>query len=480
MFLSSIASIRWQDIVDILLLSYILFRLYVIFRDTYAFRVIAGIAVLWIFQQFAISLGLILTSWALRGIMAVAALIIIIVFRNEIRNVLQGKNFQTFLWGFSHKGDLTPVEVIVKSINALSKKHIGALLVFPARDNPGDFVQPGIPWNGLLSGEMITSVFLNSSPVHDGAAIIQGTRISEVGVILPLSHRSDLPLRYGTRHRAALGLAEISDALILVVSEESGKVAAAKDADFTEITDDDVLVRILQKHAGSSEKAKWEIKKETLKLCAAALASFIFITSLWFSFSRGPDTFITLDTPVEYTTRASKLEIIDTSVNTVSLQLSGPETLIKAMRPEQVGVRLDLDKAVVGLNTFPITLDTIKLPPGIFLKKVTPPVVEATIDIATTKEIPLQADLTGKLPENLILTEIVTEPDKIAVTGGNLILEKISTIYSKKIDISDFSQSGKIEVEPLLNSISLRIAPGSPEKFSLSYIIKERVAAKEE
>ena len=91
MLMSFFASIRWQDIIDILLNSYILFRLYVLFRETYVFRVLTGLALLWIFQRIAVFFGLILTSWVLQGITAVAALIIIIVFRNEIRSVLQAK-----------------------------------------------------------------------------------------------------------------------------------------------------------------------------------------------------------------------------------------------------------------------------------------------------------------------------------------------------------------------------------------------------
>ena len=98
--LTFLASIRWQDIVDVLLNSYILFRLYVLFRGTNVIRVIAGIALLWIFQRIAVQLGLIVTSWAMQGIIAGAALIIIIVFRNEIRNVLQAKNIRGILWGF--------------------------------------------------------------------------------------------------------------------------------------------------------------------------------------------------------------------------------------------------------------------------------------------------------------------------------------------------------------------------------------------
>ena len=230
-----LSTIRWQDIVDITLNSYIVFRLYVLFRGTNVFRVLVGMAFLWFFQRIAVSMGLIVTSWAVQGITAVAALIIIVVFRNEIRSVLQAKNLKAILWGFSDKPFHTPIEIIAESINALSRRRIGALMVFPAKDDLEELIQKGIRWNGLVSKEMITSIFWPDNPVHDGAVIIQGDRITEVGVILPLSHSNDLPPIYGTRHRAALGLAETTDALIVVVSEETGKVVVAEDSKIIDI-----------------------------------------------------------------------------------------------------------------------------------------------------------------------------------------------------------------------------------------------------
>ena len=128
-FLTFFSAIRWQDVVDITLNSYILFRLYVLFRGTNVFRVIMGIALLWFFQRIAVSLGLIVTSWAIQGITAVAAFIIIVVFRNEIRSVLQARTLKAILWGSSHKKASTPIESIVEGVFSLARRHSGALIV---------------------------------------------------------------------------------------------------------------------------------------------------------------------------------------------------------------------------------------------------------------------------------------------------------------------------------------------------------------
>jgi len=108
--------IRWQDVVDIILISYILFRLYILFRGTNVFTVLIGILFLWFLQKIAFSLGLIVTSWSIQGFTAVAAIILIVIFRNEIRSVLQTKNLRSLLWGFTVKSIKTPSDVIAEAV----------------------------------------------------------------------------------------------------------------------------------------------------------------------------------------------------------------------------------------------------------------------------------------------------------------------------------------------------------------------------
>jgi diadenylate cyclase len=457
-------SIRWQDIIDVTLNSYILFRLYVLFRGTTTLRVLIVIAFLWFFQRIAAYLGLIITSWAVQGVTAVAALIIIVIFRNEIRSVLQAKNLKAILWGVSPKTIKTPVEIVVESVYEMARKKIGALIVFPAKEDLKELIQNGVPWRGRISKEMIMSIFWHGNPVHDGAAVIQGDQITDVGVILPLSNRKNIPLYYGTRHRAAAGLAEITDALVIVVSEERGNVLVAKGSDMRVIERKDELVTILQEQVGITTKALDYVRKEKIKTGLAAVASVLFIIGVWFSFSRGLETMITLEIPIEYMNRDARVEIIDTSVN-------------KTIRPDQVNVKLDLGKAVIGRNTYTITKKNITLPPGAFLKGVKPSVVEVTLDVPIAKELPVQVDWTGKLPENLILSEARLDPEKLLVEGGSHMLKNISTIYTEKVLLDNISESGKISVpvKLALNSASLKIALGSKDRISIEYVVKKRL-----
>ena len=115
-FIYLILSLRWQDIIDISLVSYILFRFYVLFRGTNAFRVLIGMTILWFFQQIAVSMGLIVTSWVVQGVVTLGAFIIIVIFRNEIRTVLLARNLKSIFWDFSSKTVITAIETIVQSV----------------------------------------------------------------------------------------------------------------------------------------------------------------------------------------------------------------------------------------------------------------------------------------------------------------------------------------------------------------------------
>ena len=473
-FLYLILSLRWQDIIDISLVSYILFRFYVLFRGTNAFRVLIGMTILWFFQQVAVSMGLIVTSWVFQGVVTLGAFIIIVIFRNEIRTVLLARNLKYIFWGVSSKTVTGTIEIIVQSIQDLTRRNCGALIVLPGKEDLEDVIQKGISWEGEISKEMILSIFWPDNPVHDGAAIIQGDQITQVSAILPLSRRDDLPSYYGTRHRAALGLAESTDALTIAVSEERGDVVVAQDSRLIPIRQKRRLEQVLQQHLGVAAKRSREVIKERLMLITAALFSIIFVAGVWFSVSKGVDTLATIEIPVVYMNRDPAMEIVKTSGNTVSLELEGSGALIKSIKPDQIQVRLDLSKSKSGLNSFTITRESISLPPGIILKGVTPPVVDVDLDVLITKKLPVQIDWVGKLPDNLILKKASVRPKTVEIIGGKRMLEKMSTIYTEKVPLNNLETEGNITANLALNPASLKIAPDSKEKVTITYSTEER------
>lgn len=473
--LQFLSTIRWQDIVDVLLNSYILFRLYVLFRGTHVIRVIAGLAILWVFQRVAASLGLIVTSWAMQGIIAGATLIIIIVFRNEIRNVLQAKNLRAILWDFPHKGARTPVDCVVEGVYDLARQRIGALIVLPGKEDINEIMQGGITWQGAVSREMLLSIFWNGNPVHDGAAIIVGDRVTRVGAILPLSQRDDLPRRYGTRHRAAAGLTEQSDALVVVVSEESGQVVAAKDSEMIAIRDNLALKDLLSKHLGISVEPEAVRRRDSMELGIAGAVCVLCMAVVWFSFAKGLETLTSLEVPLEYINRDARMEILSASDNTVRLHLSGSGTLINSMRTDQIKVKIDLSNAVNGENSFAIAGDSIGLPPGVRLNRIEPSEVKVVLDYPIAKELPVQVDWVGRLPKGLILESVEVAPATIKVMGAGRILGRLSTLYTKKVNLDNLQSSGRMAVALALEPASLQIVDGGEAEVTVRYVISKRV-----
>ena len=473
-----ILSLRWQDFVDIGLNGFILFRLYVLFRGSRLIRVMPVVFLLWVLKGVALFTGLVVTSWAIQGLIATAALILIIVFRDEIASVFQARNLKTFLWGFPSRKDITPMDIIAHSAFHMGKNKIGALMVIPNSKDINEIVQGGIDWDGKLSQEMLLSIFWDKNPVHDGAIIIEGNRISRVGVILPLSRRRDLPSRYGTRHRAGVGLGECSDCLVIIVSEESGRVTVVKGNEIKDVRNVAQLKSIIEGHSGKGKKRDSALWKDLFEYGTSALVCLTLVTGIWFGLSRGRESFKTIEVPLEYTDVQKDFEIIDASTNTVTIHLAGSGPLLKSVGPQQVKVLLKLNAASAGENIYTVSGKNIILPPGIHLKKVEPSSVTLVLDGTITRQLPIQLNWTGKLSETLILAQAKMEPDTITVTGPQKILKTITTLYTEKIPLDAIQTSGTKEVAVILQPSSLKV-PDKKTTVTVTYTVINRETTQE-
>ena len=469
--------IGWQGFLDIALNSYILFRLYVLFRGTNVLRVLLAMGVFWALRQVAVSLGLVVTSLAMQGVIAVAALVIIIVFRNEISAVLLTRDLKSFFWGIPRYQRNTPVNIIVESVYELARKKIGALIVLPLNQGLENAVQEGISWQGKLSKEMLVSIFWGDNPVHDGAAIIQGDKITNVGVILPLSKRTDLPSYFGTRHRAAVGLTEQTDSLVIVVSEERGKITLVKDSQVYDINDSRVFEKLLITHAGQDSAAAG-VKKHTRELAAAAAICLICVTGLWMSFSRGMETLSTHTVPIEFVKSDQDMEIFSSSTSSVTLLLSGSRPLIRALQPDRITVKLNLANTAPGTRKLSVSRSTVTLPPGIEIKNIEPTMVEVTVDVPVQKRLPIQPLWTGQLSKNLIMTQATTSPETVSVIGPEQVLTHMDTLFTEALSLDDITaSSGTMAARIALKPPTLRLEDQEKEAVQVSYIIQNRKAA---
>lgn len=463
---------RWQDVLDIVFNAYILFRLYVLFRGTNVLRVLMAVVAMWIIGRSANAMGLVITNWVMQGVITVATFMIIIVFRNEISGVLRTRSLRFFLWGIPRAQINTPVRLITDTVVELARSKIGALIVMPLKTGVDSIIASGVEIDAALSREMLVSIFWPGAPLHDGAAVIQKGKITRAGTILPLSQNRNLASKYGTRHRAALGLTEQSDALVIVVSEERGRVSLVQDSQIHEVRDPDKIETLIKQYTGGSEPAK-EMRRQTRELLVAAMVCLLCTTGLWLSFSRGMEILANYDVPIEFMNPDKKMNIIDASASRSRLLISGARPLVNALTLDQMSIKISLDGTSVGKSKLTITRQNVQLPPGIRLKQIEPDQVEVTLDTMVEKQVPVQADFSGKLPDGLIMTRISVSPETVSISGGELTLDTVTTVFTEKIPLENLTASGSVNVALAMSSATLR--PDDKHKtVQIQYTISER------
>jgi len=237
--LNFLSSLRWQDIVDIAVVSIIIYQIILLIRGTRAVQMVAGIVVITAFYFISRQFDLLTLHWLLRTFLNSIFLIIIIVFQRDIRRVLT----QVGKTPFHKQYDMVTQELneVVKASFHMARRRIGALIVLERETGLRDYIESGHTIDAKLTRELLISIFLPSSPIHDGGVVIQNGRIDSAGCLLPLSQRPDIDKRYGTRHRAAIGLAEETDAVVIVVSEERQEVSLAQHGQIILAPDEEAL-----------------------------------------------------------------------------------------------------------------------------------------------------------------------------------------------------------------------------------------------
>ncbi|MCX7028692.1 MAG: diadenylate cyclase CdaA [Spirochaetes bacterium] len=215
---------------DVLLLAYLLYKSYRILVQTRAVQLLKGTAVMVGIWAVALFLRLNTLLWILNLLVPGLVIAIAIVFQPELRKIFTRIGSREWL-RVGSRPNAPHLETLLAVLEQLSTRHMGALIVFPRAVGLRNIIQTGTPVDAELSTGLLLSIFHEGTPLHDGAIVVEGSRVVAAGCFLPLSEREDVQSVFGTRHRAALGLAEETDAVVVVVSEENGAVSLAHDGD---------------------------------------------------------------------------------------------------------------------------------------------------------------------------------------------------------------------------------------------------------
>jgi diadenylate cyclase len=242
-------SIGITDVVDILVVALLIYALLVLLRGTRAMQMVWGILILAGLWVAASAFHLITLTNILTAVLGFLPLAIIVLFQQEIRRMLAAfGSTAVFRWDRGQEEGPVMLNELALAVQAMASKRIGALIAIERRDSLAGWADTGIPLEARFSYDLILNLFIPGTPLHDGAAIIRGERIVAASCFLPLSTRHEFSTELGTRHRAAIGLTEESDALVIVVSEETGTISLAVEQQLLRPLDETTLRNALAEH----------------------------------------------------------------------------------------------------------------------------------------------------------------------------------------------------------------------------------------
>ena len=260
-WLSFLPQITRTNILEIIIIAFLIYEILVWIKNTRAWTLLKGIVVILVFAAIAWMLKLYTILWIMQNVAFVATTALVIIFQPELRRALEqlgSRNLLTNLLPFEGDRETASrftektVNELVRASMELAKARTGALMVIEREASLKDFERTGIEIDGVVTSQLLINIFEHNTPLHDGAVVIRGNRVTAATCYLPLSDNGDISKDLGTRHRAAAGISEVTDSLTIVVSEETGHISLAEDGKLTRITGPEELRRILEANAADS------------------------------------------------------------------------------------------------------------------------------------------------------------------------------------------------------------------------------------
>lgn len=429
--------IRIQDVADILIMTFMLYQLYSWFYRTRAMQVLLGLGVVTLIYFATRFLGLYMTSWILQELGTVLIILLIVVFQSEIRQTLY--RFSMLRHLFERRSETKPsgFQEIAETLFSLALKRTGALLVFERNEPLGDLMLNGVKLDCEITPQILEAIFMDGTPLHDGAALIRDGRIVVASCHLPLSLSPDIPQYLGTRHRAALGLSERTDAIVAVVSEERGTVSLAVGSSLQLFETPGDLIAALDRLTASDREQKRIIPRARIFSNLLPKTAILLIVSIfWALITSRQGQIITVTAPVRIHGIPEKLALVRSSPEEVDVQLKSFSILTPM--PSKLDIAADIDLSTIreGQSTVRIKSSDFQLPSGMEVTSVSPPSIRIVTDRKTRKLIPIKAVLRGRLGRGVRGYEVVVDPSSVEVEGPVSQVERIERIVTEDIEAS--------------------------------------------
>ena len=439
-FASFLGSVRLQDILDVIIISLLIYGFLTWLKKTSSRFMLVGIILLGLVYALARSFQLYMTAFILQGFFAVLIFALVVIFQEDLRRFLErlailGRIRKKYATSFGRE-----IDVITSTVANLARKKIGALIVIMGDEPIERHIEQGIQLNGLLSQPLLESIFDPNSIGHDGAVIIDDGRVVQFGCHLPLSSNSKEFGNIGLRHTAALGLAERTDALCIVVSEERGTMTVARGKKLTVLENAPALQARLE--AFYSEKTpkeqgrpffRWLRENAMEKVLAVGLASVLWIA---FGYQREivqRDIVI----PIEYRNVATDWFIEEPKITEAKVILTGPEQAFQLFVPSNLKISLDLSEIKQGGQEIILSKSMIKTPSNISVVGIKPDRLHIIAFKLVPVKVPVEVRTTGTPPAGVSIEKITVAPSTVMVLVPPRSKRDALGIRTKPINLSD-------------------------------------------
>jgi len=424
---------RIQDLFDILIITALLYQLYRWFRNTRAVQVLMGLSLIALLYVVTRALGLFMTSWILQQLGTVLFVLIIVVFQQEIRQTLYRISLLRHAFGAPPPHPVRNHADLIRTVFSCAASRTGLLIVIRRQDPLDEHITNGVPVDGRISRELLETIFYPGSPLHDGAVLIDGERVVSASCHLPLAQQSELPTGYGTRHRAALGITERTDAVVIVVSEERGTVSVAVGESLTTVSTEEELSSLLDQlltprtREPERRRGVFDVIFDDLRTKAAILT---LVLLCWLILTIRQGEIVTVTAPIRYRNIPQGLVLSSSSPDELELQIKVYSYLIPSPGKLDISAEIDLGKGRPGTNTIPLSADNFRLPLGVVFSQVKPPSAKVILEQKEIRRIPVIPSIRGPLHGK----RITVEPRSVRVEGPLPVVSRLTEIRTEPVD----------------------------------------------
>jgi diadenylate cyclase len=436
----------WRVILDILLLAAALFLLYRTLHRLGAWKIVAGIFLAIAIFVVASILDLRGIRWLYSNLSQVALIGLIVIFQPEIRKVFERA---ASLRGRGRGRDYTDlVMVVVDTAFSLAEQKRGALFVMPGKEPVERWLSGGLDLNAIPTFPLIMSIFDPNSPGHDGALIIDRGRLTQFGVRLPLSKTDNLSEDFGTRHHAAMGLSEVSDSLVVVVSEERGIITTFREGKAQRVHDRSDLSKRLISHWETIALHGIEMPKGTKsrELVSQIGLSLIVALVFWSTVILGQMEIRekAFTVPIEYIGIPKRLALAGDQPTEIKLHLTGPKSNLDDITPANLSTRIDLSEALAGRQVLVVSEKNVVLPRSVKLVAATPSSISVSLEEIVQTEVEVQPQLVGTLPQGLELVSVTVIPKQVKILAPASDMEQRINLMTEPIYLESIKKDVKL------------------------------------